>query len=99
MFDDWDLIFEVQEDPGLDVVYLTYSSTTPPATSTWAVQGIYLNASSSTAEIVDPGIFNPGEEMVIVANPSPSVVANTYDRVTFVTPNGIVTKVIFKINP
>jgi len=99
MFDDWDLIFEVQESPGIDVVYLTYSSTTPPAAGAWAVQGIYLNVASSTAEIVEPGVFNPGEEMVIVANPSPSVVTNTYDRVTLVTPSGIVTKVIVRILP
>ncbi len=99
MFDDWDLIFEVQESPGIDVVYLTYSSTTPPATGAWAIEGLYLNASSSTPEIVEPGVFNPGEEMVIIANPSPSVVADTYDRITFVTDNGTVTKVIFKVNP
>jgi len=99
MFEDWDLIFEIQESPGIDVLYLTYSSTTPPATSTWAIEGLYLDAASSTAEIIEPGVFNPGEEMVIIAKPSQAIVANTYDRITFVTDNGTVTKVTFKVNP
>ena len=98
-FDDWDVIFEIQGSPGFDVAYLAYSTSTPPTTNMWAVQGIFANAASSTPEVADPGVLNPGEEMVVVANPSPSVVANTYDRATFVTPNGVVAKVIFKVTP
>ena len=48
---------------------------------------------------MDPGVFNPGEEMVVVANPSNQVKANTTDRATFVTPNGVVAKVIFEVVP
>ena len=94
---DWDVIFEIQKGPGLGVSYLTYTASSSPAASEWTVQAIYLSAASSTPEIVDPGVFNPGEEMVLVANPSPSVKAGTYDRATFVTPAGVVAKVIFEV--
>ena len=63
------------------------------------MKGIYLDASTLVGEIVDPGVLNPGEEMIILANPSPSVVATSYDRATFVTPNGTSVKVIFKVVP
>ena len=59
----------------------------------------YLNVASSTAEIVGPGILDPDEEMVILANPSPSIVENTYDRAIFVTPNRIAIKVLFEVVP
>ena len=98
-FADWDVIFEIQENPGIDFAYLTYTTNATPAANEWTVQGIFLNAASSIAEIVDPGVFNPGEEMVILANPSPSVTANTVDRATIVTPNGVTTTVIFQIDP
>ena len=96
-FADWDVLFEVQQSPGLAIAYLTYTTSTSPSPNQWAVKGIYLTAASSTPEIVDPGVFNPGEEMVVVANPSPSVQSGTHDRATFVTPNGSTAKVIFKV--
>ena len=97
LFADWDVIFEVQQSPGLAIAYLTYTTSTSPSTNQWAVKGIYLNAASSTPETVDPGVFNPGEEMVVVANPSPSVQSGTHDRASFVTSNGSTAKVIFKV--
>ena len=41
-------------------------------------------------EIVDLSVFNPGEEMVV---------AYTYHRVIFSTPNGVVVKTIFHVMP
>ena len=100
-FSDWDVIFEVQEAPGLAITYLTYTENAVPAANQWTVKGIYLDASAvpPVEETVDPGVFNPGEEMVILAKPSPPVTANTYDRAAFVTPYGVVAKVIFHVVP
>ena len=98
-FSGWDVIFEVQKAPGLGISYLSYTTSSSLATGEWTAKGIYLNAASSTAEILDPGIFNPGEEMIILANPSPSVVANTYDRAVSSTPNGVAAKTIFHVVP
>ena len=98
-FSDWDVIFEIQQAPGLGIAYLKHTSNASPGANQWSVQGIYLNASSTTPEIVDPGVLNPGEEMIVLANPSPSVIPNTHDRATFVTPNGVPSKVIFEVVP
>ena len=98
-FSDWDVIFEVQKVPGLGISYLRYTTSTSPATGEWTAKGIYLNAASSTPEIIDPGVFNPGEEMVVLANPSPSVTGNTYNRAIFSTPNGVAAKTIFHVVP
>ena len=44
-FADWDVVFEIQKDPGLGVPYLKYTSTSP-GTNQWTVDGIYHDASS-----------------------------------------------------
>ena len=97
-FEDWDVIFEIQETTGFDVVYLTYTTNASPGVNEWTVSGIYLDASLLTPEIVDPDVLNPGEDMIIKANPSPAVTSGTYDRAVFATPNGVTTKVIFKLS-
>jgi hypothetical protein len=98
-FSDWDVIFEIQQSSGFSVKYLTYTTNASPGVNEWTVKGIYLDSDTLSDEVVDPGVFNPGEEMIVLANPSPTVVPNTYDRATFVTPNGVVAKVIFQVHP
>ncbi len=87
-FADWDVIIETQLSSTLGISYLTYTTSTSPDKDQWAVEGIYLNAASSTPEIADPGLLDPGEQMVVLANPDPAHGGNTYGRVVFVTPNG-----------
>ena len=96
-FAKWDVILEVQANPGLTISYLTYTTSTTPSAGQWAVSGIYLDASALTAEISEIGNFNPGEEMIVLASTTQAIVANTYDRATFVTPNGVTAKVIFQV--
>ena len=98
-FADWNVIFEVQKASGFEVLYLTYTENATPGANEWTDKGIYINASTLTAEITDIGTLNPNEEIIILANPSPSVIATKYNRATFVTPNGITTKVIYKVVP
>ena len=96
-FEDWDVIFETQLSSTLGVSYLTYTTSTSPAQNQWTFLGIYLNAASSTPEIADPGILDPNEQMVVLANPSPAHGGNTYGRAIFVTPTGATTSVtVFK---
>ena len=97
-FEDWNVIFELQDSSSLDFAYLTYTENASPSANEWTVTGIYMDASALTAEVVDPMVLNPGEEMIVRANPSPSVVAGYYDRATFSTPNGVTAKVIFRVN-
>ena len=95
-FADWDVIFEIQQNPGLGIAYLTYTST-PLGTNEWTVDGIYRDAATLAAETVDPGILNPGEEMVLEAKPAPPVVLNTFDRAIVSTPSGVAAEVVFEI--
>ncbi len=93
-FADWDLILETQQEPGLGVVYLAYTESALPGINEWTIDGIYRDAASSTPETVGPGILDPGEEMVVLANPDPPLGGGTYGRATFAAPNGAIAKVI-----
>ena len=98
-FADWDVILEMRLNPGLEILYLDYnaSSTSTPQTNEWVIQEIYLSAASSTPEVVNPNIFDPGEEMVVLLNPDPATIGGNVDRLTFTTPNGVTVKMIFKV--
>jgi hypothetical protein len=96
-FADWDVVFEIQQGSGLGIAYVSYVDTGPLAANQWTVDGIYRDAANLTPETVDPGILNPGEEMVVRAKPDPPVVLDTFDRVTFSTPNGITARVVLEI--
>ncbi|MDP6451774.1 MAG: hypothetical protein QF898_00570 [SAR202 cluster bacterium] len=100
-FSHWDVIAEIQQATSTANAYLSYTTSTTPNANEWTLLGIYNNASSTprVIESFGPGILDPGESMVALLNPSPSVVTDTYDRVTFVTPNGVTAKVIFRILP
>ena len=93
-FGDWDVIFEIQQSPGLAITRLAHTTSSFPASNEWTVQGIYLDATALTGEIVDPGILNPGEEMIVLANPNPPFGGDRYGRVIFVTSNGATAKVM-----
>ena len=97
-FEDWDVIIESKRPGSPAISYLTYTENASPGANEWTVIGIYRDAANLTPEVVDPGILNSGEEMIVVANPSPAIVAGYYDRAVFVTPNGISAKVIFKVS-
>ncbi|MCH7800596.1 MAG: hypothetical protein IIC24_03525 [Chloroflexi bacterium] len=100
-FSNWDVIAEIQQATTTSITYMTYTTSTSPSANEWTLLGIYNNVASTPkfAETFSPGILDPGESMVALLNPSPSVVSNTYDRVTFVTPTGVTAKVIFEILP
>jgi hypothetical protein len=98
-FADWDAIMEIQTSPGLKISYLSYTENASPGADQWTVTGIYLDASTLKPEITGIGALDPGEEMIVVSNPSTAVVANTYNRATYVTSNGVTAKVIFKVVP
>ena len=60
----------------------------------WTEQ-IYLTTTPLAAEVFEPGILNPGEEMVMTINVSPGVRAGTTNLATIVTPNGIRASAVF----
>lgn len=90
-FEGWDLVVTYQDSPGSGLVTrrLTYSASSPPAVNDWTVTGVYLDAGALTDEVFDPGIVNPGEEMVISAQLSPVIAAGTTNMVTVAVSNGV----------
>ena len=93
-FSDWDALVELPQNSTSSLAYLVYTTSTSPTANQWTVRGIYFSAASSTPEVVDPEILNPGEEMVVWANPRPAPDPNTYSRLTLSTPNSAIAKVI-----
>ena len=98
-FSKWDAIIETWHRDCPKITYLTYSTTTPPAAGRWAIKDVYLNASSSTPEVADPDVLNPGEQAVVEVNPDHPLVVNSYNQLMLATPNAVVTRTIFKIEP
>ncbi len=97
-FSDWDLILETQKASGFGVAYLAHTTSTCPASGQWSVRGIYADVDALTAEVVEPGLLGPGEEMVAIFKPSVTIEESTVDRATFVAANGVTARAIFKVD-
>ncbi len=95
-FSDWDLVVQYYDGGGTYVIiWLPFSTSTPPGDNQWIVDGIFLDAVASTTEVFDPGILNPGEEIKIQAKLSPAVGAGTSNLGTVSTPNGVTASINF----
>lgn len=71
-FSSWDVIVQYYDDASQYYVkWFPYSSETP-GDNEWTVNGIYLDAASATPEVFEPGILNPGEDMVIRTKLAPA---------------------------
>ena len=94
-FSKWDAIIQYYSSgPTLNVRRLTYVAS-GLGNNQWTVEGIYIDASASTAEVYEQDIFNPGEEMKMQLKLSPVVAASTTNRVTVSTPTGVTAEVQF----
>ena len=89
--DQWDVILQYTDGTNNPAVKWYPSGN---GTNQWSA-AIYSNASSQTPEVIEPGIFDPGEEMVITVKVSPSVGANTTNLAVIATPNGITASTVF----
>jgi len=90
-FQDWDLIVQYYDSGGAyHVEWLPYTGTA--ATYEWEVAWIHLNGSP---EIYDPGVLNPGEQMLIRTYLFPSVGAGTTNLAVISTPSGVTASTYF----
>ena len=88
-FANWDFIIQYHDMVGgYQVKWLPYTDGTL-GNNEWKKQGIYLDAETKTAEAFEPGILNPGEEMIVEAKLIPFVAENTTNLVVISTANGI----------
>jgi hypothetical protein len=95
-FDQWDVIVQYYRASGQYLInWLPYTEVESPGDNEWTVAGIYLSASEATPEVYEPGILNPGEEMVIRMKVKPPVGPATTNLATIATPNGVSATAVF----
>ncbi len=96
-FSDWDVIvryYATSTNQGMKLQWLSYS-TSSPSSGKWTVDGIYMNAAALTSEVYDPGVLNPGEEVVVRLNITPAIPTSTDNLVSIATSNGVTVTVPF----
>ncbi|MEW5985592.1 MAG: hypothetical protein AB1791_03065 [Chloroflexota bacterium] len=94
-FDQWDVMVQYYQASGnYEIVWLPYV-TGEPANNEWTVAGIYLDAATLQAEIFEPDVLNPGEEMVARVRVSPPVGPSTTNLAAVSTPNGVSVTTLF----
>jgi archaellum component FlaF (FlaF/FlaG flagellin family) len=88
-FDDWDVILQYYTDTS------TYKTDWYPYTAgllgnnQWTMAGIYMDADTVITEVFEPGILNPGEELVMQINVMPTIGMTTTNLLSISTDNGI----------
>ena len=97
-FSNWDVVvqyYATTSNQGLRISWLTHTTSSSPSHEEWTVEGIYLNAASSTPEVYEPNVFNPGEEMVVRLNITPVIPTSTDSVVTVGVRNGTTLSALF----
>jgi archaellum component FlaF (FlaF/FlaG flagellin family) len=98
-FDQWDVFLEYYGPSGTyKIRWLAYSEEIDP-TNAWTVSGIYADAAAGIGERFEPGILNPGEEMVVRIGLSPAIGLDTANRIAISATNGVGTSTIFLRTP
>jgi flagellar protein FlaF len=86
----WDVILHYSDGVNTLTNWYSYGSDT----NQWREQ-LFATASPPVPEVIEPGIFDPGEEMVVTINVSPAVGAGTTNQIAVSTPNGVTTSAVF----
>lgn len=94
-FEKWDVVVQYHDAGSTYYVEWIPYAAEAPGNNEWTKEGIYLDAGNKTAEVFEPGILNPGEEIIIEAKLNPSVGAGTTNLVVVSTPNGTQTSIVF----
>ena len=91
-FSMWDAViryYETSDNLDLKVLWLPYTTEAQPANGQWTVTGIYMDADTLEAEVYEPGVFNPGEQMIIRLTIIPAIPAETDNLVKLAAGNGV----------
>jgi hypothetical protein len=91
-FDKWDLIVHYSDTGGVYYTKWLPYTTGNLSNNEWQKARIGLNG---PVDFFEPGILNPGEELVILARLNPLPGENTTGEITVATPNGIYDSISF----
>ena len=86
----WDVILKYEDGGTGQVTWYPYGV----LPNQWNHR-IYQDAPSQTPEVLEPGILNPGEELLITVNVSPPVASNSTNLASVTTPNGVTLTAVF----
>jgi hypothetical protein len=86
-FQQWDVIVSYTNSSG-DLAVERAAHATVLSGGAWVVQQLLLDSGLGSPELIDPGIFNPHEELVIRIRLSAEVEPGSTNAVTVVTPGG-----------
>jgi archaeal flagellar protein FlaF len=89
-FKNWDVILQYSDGTNRMATWYPYGTDV----NQWH-QEIFMIASPPSPEVIEPGILNPGEEMVVTINVSPGVGPGTTNLATVSTPNGVTATTVF----
>lgn len=93
-FERWDVLFQYYTDtPTYELNWYPYNAGAA-GMNQWTVVGIFTDAATSQSEVYDPGIWNPGEELVVRLELFPSIGMTTTNMMVLGTENGIAASVI-----
>ena len=91
-FSKWDAVisyYATSSNANLNITRMTYTTSSSPSNGQWTVVGVYLNAGTAEAEVYEPNVFNPGEEMIVRLNVTPAIPTTTDNLATIGTANGV----------
>ncbi len=91
----WDVVLEYMGPTARMARWYPYVDAPDPGLDQWTVAGIYLDAAAGQPEVYNPGILDPGEEMVIRVKVSPPVKVGSSNMAIIGTPSGVSTSVFF----
>ncbi len=90
-FTQWDVIVQHVASGATYVRWYPYSM----GTSQWS-KTIYASVAPNVAEVIEPGILNPGEYIILTIGAlTPAISVGTTNLATISTPNGIVATTVF----
>lgn len=93
-FDRWDVILQYYTDtPTYETDWYPYVEGSL-GINQWTNSGIYINANTAVSEVFEPGILNPGEEIVLQIQIMPTIGMTTTNWLSISTDNGIRTSAI-----
>lgn len=85
----WDVIVQHDAPAAQHLAWYPHADAAAPGEACWTVVGLYRDAALGAAEVFEPGILNPGEEIVIRISISPAVAAGSTAVAVVATPNGV----------
>lgn len=93
-FADWDVVVQYYDASSVYYIRrLEYVAGTSPGENQWVVYAIQLNGSTETFQ---PGMLDPGEDLILRLHPVPELGNNKTILVVVSTPNGVTTSMQFK---